>query len=384
MKRILLCASRSSHILNFHLPYLASFKEQGCIVDVAAEGRIRHPLVDHSYDLRFVKNPLSPQNLSTVRQLTTLMRQHSYSLVCSNATLAGAAARSAAARLKEKRPYMVHISHGYMFGRDNGIRSVLYRTVEKHLAGVTDALVVMNREDYALARDYHLAEHLYFINGMGLCPQNFPTLSPQETESLRRRLHVSDSTRLLLCVGELSGRKNQTLLLRAFDRLHRQHPDMMLLFAGNGKALAECVDLTRRLELTHWVRFLGHQKDVNALYRSADLLVSAAVMEGLPFNVMEALYCGLPVVASDIKGHHDLIHPGENGLLFDLQAADPVAAAARAMEQALFDPKLSVRLRSHALLDNRYTIGSVRPRLWQILTRQTDEIKTEIPEEVYP
>ena len=43
---------------------------------------------------------------------------------------------------------------------------------------------------------------------------------------------------------------------------------------------------------------------------------SASRMEGLPFNLLESLYCHVPVIASDIKGHRDLIRNGENGLLF--------------------------------------------------------------------
>ena len=52
--------------------------------------------------------------------------------------------------------------------------------------------------------------------------------------------------------------------------------------------------------------FLGHQRDTNQLYRSCDCLISASRFEGLPFNVMEAIYCGLEVIVSDVKGNRDL------------------------------------------------------------------------------
>ena len=53
MKKILLCASRISHILNFHLPYIQAFQENGYQVDIAAEGTAQHPLLTQCYDLRF-------------------------------------------------------------------------------------------------------------------------------------------------------------------------------------------------------------------------------------------------------------------------------------------------------------------------------------------
>lgn len=51
-------------------------------------------------------------------------------------------------------------------------------------------------------------------------------------------------------------------------------------------------------------------------YAAADGAVSASRSEGLPFNIMEAMYAGLPIAASAVKGHTDLIRPGETGLLF--------------------------------------------------------------------
>ena len=56
--------------------------------------------------------------------------------------------------------------------------------------------------------------------------------------------------------------------------------------------------------------------DVEMCYHAADLAVSASRIEGLPFNLMEAMHCALPVVASRIKGHEDLVIDGENGRLF--------------------------------------------------------------------
>ena len=381
MNRILVCASRISHILNFHLPYLKYFKDKGYIIDVAAEGSCSSPFIDNCYDLSFVKNPLSAQNLKTVSALKALMKKNQYSLVYSNSTLAGAAAKAAAKQLGKEKPYLVHISHGYMFSLGGGMSSTVYRMAEKLTASAVDELVVMNSEDYMLAKKFRLGKKLHFINGMGLCPERFPEISTEQRKETRRRLGVGDSQRLLLCVGEFSRRKNQAMLLEAFDTIHRRHPDTFLAFAGSGKTVNECRLTSEKLELGHWVRFLGHQEDINTLYRSSDLLLSASLMEGLPFNVMEALYCRLPVAASRIKGHTDLLKNESFGLLFDNNAF----SAANAVSGLLSESSKLLEMKKNAHLDDKYMIENAAPALLKILDKNyLNENKQRVEEGVSP
>ena len=386
MKKILLCASRISHILNFHLPYIQAFQENGYQVDIAAEGTAQHPLLTQCYDLRFVKNPLSRTNLTTIRQLQKLLQDNHYTMVCSNATLAGAALRLAVRRLKKNdRPRCVHISHGYMFDTGRSLRSLLYRTVEKRLSDVTDTLIVMNEEDLFLAQHYRLSKHIVFTNGMGLCGDRFPAITAEERTALRQKLGADDTTKILLCVGEFSARKNQPLLIEALNRLpYPQRRQYLLVFAGEGATQEECQRLTERYELHPFVRFLGQVREPNRLYRSADILLSASVMEGLPFNVMEALYCGLPVIASPIKGHYDLITDGENGLLFSPDAPNAAASLAHLLQNLLTDTALYRRLKDHAFLPDDYQIEQVRPYLFNILVGGHPAVEIPTPEVTYP
>ena len=366
-----------SHILNFHLPYIESFGKLGYTVDIAAENACAHPLAENYYDLRFVKNPLSVQNLKTVFQLRALMLENRYEIIISNSTLSGAAARMAAKMLGSERPRCVHISHGYMFDSKADISSQVYKTVERLCAGVTDTLIVMNREDLLFALKYHLGKRIFFTNGMGLNTSEFPPISDEDRKSFRKKIGASDDTVVFLCAGELSERKNQSFLIEAFDSVCKKHPDTLLVLAGSGDRLYELKRLVQRLELTQKVRFLGHYKDMNTLYRSSDVLLSASKMEGLPFNVMEALYCGTPVIASDIKGHKELIKSGYNGLMFKIDKHDP-AAAAKLMNSVLSNKSFLDRLRLNTFLQDKFCLESVRPELVSVITghRPSAEIKS--------
>ncbi len=374
LKSVLICASRMSHILNFHIPYIESLRQQGYSVDIAAEGAVPHPLTNRCYDMRFVKDPLSIQNIRTVSMLREIMLKNNYDIVISNSTLSGAAARTAAAMLGKSRPECVHISHGYMFDKGMNARSQIYRTIERLCAGVTDKLVVMNREDLILALRFRLGKRIFFTDGMGLDTEKFPPVSEDERKKCRMSFGASDDTMMFLCCGELSGRKNQALLIEAFDIFHRRHPDSLLLLAGNGGSKNELKMLVQKLELDRNIRFLGHRTDMNILYRSSDVLLSASKMEGLPFNVLEALYCGLPVIASDIKGHRDLIDKN-CGMLFRIDAHG-AEGAAKAMAEVSDNKNLHSALKSGSHLDEKYYIQSVRPKLLSVITRQKPAAKT--------
>ena len=73
-------------------------------------------------------------------------------------------------------------------------------------------------------------------------------------------------------------------------------------------------------------------------YAAANAVVPSSRSEGLPFNLMEAMHCGLPAVASDVKGHRDLICHGKSGLLYPYGDA---AACARQIQILMDDPQLA-------------------------------------------
>ena len=105
------------------------------------------------------------------------------------------------------------------------------------------------------------------------------------------------------------------------------------------------------------ILFCGYVSDVNCLYRTADALVAASYYEGLPFNVMEALYCGLPCIVSDVKGHQDLIHSHKNGLLFEPQ---DIQMLSKHLEDVAGDSSLYFQLKEGAVLPACFQIDQVK------------------------
>ena len=148
--------------------------------------------------------------------------------------------------------------------------------------------------------------------GMGVKPA-VPTKSREE---MRSELNLNGS--FVMCfVGELSKRKNQKFLIQALNHIREDIDNVSLLLVGDGDEMESLSALASEIGIADAVKFLGRRSDVANILSASDLYVSAAQIEGLPFNIAEALSVGLTVIASDIKGHRDILKGSEAGMLFD-------------------------------------------------------------------
>jgi glycosyltransferase involved in cell wall biosynthesis len=129
-------------------------------------------------------------------------------------------------------------------------------------------------------------------------------------------------------VARLSPEKDIATLLRAVAIVLRQRPDFRLDIAGDGPLREDLIRLARELQLTNNVRFLGEIHDVAGLLAEARLFVLSSLTEGISLKLLEAMSCGLPVVATSVGGNPEVVEDGATGIL--VPPADP-AALARAM-----------------------------------------------------
>jgi glycosyltransferase EpsD len=100
-----------------------------------------------------------------------------------------------------------------------------------------------------------------------------------------------------------------------------QVPNVKLLLAGEGPLLRECKELAAQLGVEKMIDFLGYRKDIDSLLKMCDCAVGSSIREGLPVNIMEAMACGLPVVATDNRGHRELVRDQKNGWVIEDQNA---------------------------------------------------------------
>jgi glycosyltransferase EpsD len=166
----------------------------------------------------------------------------------------------------------------------------------------------MNEVDMRLAQAHHLSnDKIAFVHGMGVDLKLFQDVRAHNS------VRTDQDNFTFFYAAEFSKRKNHAFLLHAFEKSCEQMEKAMLCLAGQGALFESCRQLAKCLNIEDRVRFLGHVDDIPSRLASFDAVISASLSEGLPFNIIEAMAAGLPIIASDIKGHRDLLSgtPGE-------------------------------------------------------------------------
>lgn len=141
----------------------------------------------------------------------------------------------------------------------------------------------------------------------------------------------------------LNKQKNIPLLISAFEKLLREHPDYTLRIYGRGDEKENLMALTREKGLEASVIFEDFAPDVHLRIRDAAMYVCSSDFEGLSNSMLEAMAIGMPCVCTDCAGGgaRMMIRHGENGLLTPV---GDEAALYEAMKRLAEDPELAARL----------------------------------------
>ncbi|QNG58470.1 glycosyltransferase family 4 protein [Bacillus sp. PAMC26568] len=323
-KKVLFSATVDYHFKSFHLPILKWFKEQGWEVHVAALGNIELPYVDQKFNLPIQRSPFNRRNSAAFRQLRDIINQNQYKIIHCHTPVGGVLTRLAAKEARKQGTKVIYTAHGFHFCKGAPLQNWLtYYPIEKWLSNYTDCLITINEEDYQLATERRFgAGSVEHVHGVGVDTEKFKPISEEEKMKRRKDFGFSQDDFLLFYAAEFNKNKNQQLLLNAISLLKEKLPNAKLLLAGEGTLLEECKQLGKTKGIEHMVHFLGFRNDIDTILPMCDLAVGSSLREGLPVNIMEAMACGLPVVATENRGHGELVEDGVNGYLIKNQDID--------------------------------------------------------------
>lgn len=332
-KKVLFCATVDVHFKAFHLPYLKWFKDQGWEVHVAANGNMELPFVDKRHTIPIQRSPFHRQNWRTYRELKGIIDENNYQMIHCHTPMGGVLTRLAARQARKGGTKVLYTAHGFHFCKGAPLLNwLVYYPIERGLAHYTDCLITINEEDYNLAlKKRFKAKRIEHVHGVGVNLNRFKPVRKSIKNNLREELGYKAEDFLMFYAAEFNKNKNQQFLIQALTLLKDEVPSVKLLLAGDGPLLASCQELAVRLGVDKMVVFLGYRSDVDRLLTICDIAVASSLREGLPVNIMEAMACGLPIVATSNRGHRELVRNNENGWLVQTNDAKAMSEKLQAL-----------------------------------------------------
>jgi glycosyltransferase involved in cell wall biosynthesis len=325
--------------------------------------------------------PIAPvQDQRALRRLRELFEERSFDVVHTHCSKAGVLGRLAAHRAGTAA--IVHTYHGFGFHQfQSAIQRGAYVRIERRLGSLTDvALCVGNGVAVEALRRRLLSPERIRTIGVALDDDVTAGASLGAWDATaRRRARAAhglpqDAT-VVGAVGRLTYQKAPEDFVGAIDRLSR--PDVVGVWIGDGE-LADAVGrLAGRLRVGRVV-LAGERHDVLDLLAAFDCFALPSRYEGLPTALVEAMVCGVPVVATAVNAVPDLVVHGQTGLLVPPLRPDLLAAAIR---RILDEPTEATRMAANARVHvgDRFSERALREVLsstYQACVRSRRQVST--------
>lgn len=332
MKKALMYATTASMIKQFNMENIQLLQKLGYQVEVACnfkQGSSITPekVVQFQQELNqmgipYYQIPLSRSLfnvaalIKSISQSVKLMNQNQYDLIHCHTPIGSVVCRLANRLSRHyQKTRMIYTAHGFHFFKGAPIKNwLLFYPVEKICSWFTDVLILLNAEDYTIAKDKMHAKDVVYLPGVGVDTYAYRNISASR-QQLREKLGIPENKVWVLSVGELIPRKNQETLICAAAQV----PQLFVTIAGRGERLEYLEKLIEELGVQDRVKMLGFRSDVPEMCTCCDIFAFPSLQEGLPVAVMEAMACGRAVVCTDIRGNHDLIVDGKGGFLLPVK-----------------------------------------------------------------
>ena len=310
-----------------------------------------------------LRMPIDPRSdLRALHALNVLLARGQFDVAHTHTAKAGALGRMAASRASV--PRIIHTYHGFPFHefQSRGRRSA-YIAIERKLGRATDvALCVGTGVAVEAVRRRLIAPDRVRTIGVAVdtTPGTVPSAqAPEAREKARRALGLPADATVVGAVGRLTYQKAPEDFLAAMRLLAR--PGVIGVWVGGGELAARIGGLASRHPAVRVV-LTGERADVPEILPAFDIFALPSRYEGLPTAVVEAMACGIPVVATAVNAVSDVVVPGETGLLVPPRRPDLLAGAVRYL---LDRPDVARRMAdaAQAQLGNRFGKQALRDAL---------------------
>ena len=347
-KRKILFTSHTANFSKFNRPLMRMlrgtleepYKELnmgGWQVDYASANEEPVKDADNVYTIDFARSPLRfDKHIKAYRQLKKLINENHYDAIHTHTPVGSIVTRWAAKKARKHGTKVIYTCHGFHFYDGAPKKNwLIYYRAERQAAKFTDLLITINREDYRRAKkDFECPVEM--IDGAGVDTARFAKTTKKEQTEAREKYGLAKDDFVICYLAEFTKNKNQRMLVEAAAPLMKDNPKLKLLFLGEGPCMDEVKTLAKSLGIEKQCLFPGYIRDrYAALVQSCNLYTSLSIREGLGLGVLEALYCGLPIIVTDNRGHRDIVDGNKKYLV----SATDAAALTKKLREAVRHPE---------------------------------------------
>ncbi len=222
------------------------------------------------------------------------------------------------------------------------------RSLSRSQCNAVNAVIVPSSAMQQRLLDYGITTPQHILP-TGISLERFRPVAP---DGFRAAHDIPQNATVALFVGRVAHEKNLDFLIDSTAIAIRQQPNLVLVIAGEGPARAALQSKVTKSGLSANIRFVGYldrQHELARCYAAADLFVFASRTETQGLVLIEAMACGLPVLALAEMGTRDILKPDSGAII----GQDPLPAFADQLAQLAADPVLRKNLATQAISYSR-------------------------------
>jgi len=370
MKKILFAAKDDSIISDYYLTYLKYFKDYNYEIHVLTNSEVRIPYCDKKINVDFSEMKWPWKQFKLIKKVKKLIKTEKYDTICTTSTEANTIVRKASRNWFKKKGHIVSIIDGFPFYiMSNKFDYNYHFKLEKKLSRYVNKLVILNSEDYILARkNFKNPKDVCYMPGLGIDINEYrPNLTEEDLAGMRERLNITKNDYVILCEGDLTDENHQFWLIKAISDLFVNNPNFHLLLLGADKLDGKCQEYVLERNLERQIHFLGYRTDEAEIMQVADVALNVSINTGFSVSVLKAICAGLPIIATDIRGNRDFVDVNDNGFLIDIEDANELCSR---ITQLYNDPKLVKAMREYNKTKaEEYSKEVIEPKILDLLEK---------------
>lgn len=242
---------------------------------------------------------------------------------------------------KREKIDIIHSHSGCSFyaaisGRLAGVKRIIHtdhgRLIPDKMGLILEDKIASILLNAYVAVSYELSNYLQYrvkinkdkiitiINGVDTdCFKPFPEV---EKKDVKKEIGVLEDAEIIGTVCRLDPVKNLIFMIETVKDILKKREKTILLIVGEGPERKHIEDVVDKLELNKKIILLGKRNDVEKIMPILDIFVLPSISEGTSMTILEAMSCGIPVIASTVGGNPAIVSEGRNGFLFPLDSPE--------------------------------------------------------------